>query len=72
MPSIGSLCVGSFYSFNVIRYNRSPEKLRVPALKSLWLPDFWTYKGGTRFILKRNEVSIAFCTLQTYSVVSFF
>ena len=26
MPSIGSLCVGSFYSFNVLRYNRSPEK----------------------------------------------
>ena len=26
IPSIGSLCVGSFYSFNFLRYNRSPEK----------------------------------------------
>ena len=22
------------------------------------LPEFWTYKDGTRFILKRNELSI--------------
>ena len=44
----------------------------VPALKSLTLPEFWTYKDGTRFILKRNEVSIAFYIVQTYSLVSFF
>ena len=41
---------------------RSPEKWRVPALKSLKLDEFWTYKDGTRFILKRIEVSIQICT----------
>ena len=42
----------------IVCYNRSPEKWRVPTLKSLRLPEFWTYKDGTRFILKRNKVSI--------------
>ena len=49
LPSIHSNC---------LCYNRSPEKWPVPALKSLRLPEFWTYNDGTRFILKRNEVSI--------------
>ena len=38
--------------------NHSPEKWGFLALKSLLLPEFKTYKDGTRFILKRNEVSI--------------
>ena len=42
----------------IVCYNHSPEKWRVPALKSLRLPEFRTYKDGTGFILKRNEVSI--------------
>ena len=58
MPYIGSLCVCSFYSFIFLCYNRSPEEWRFPALKSLRLPEFWTNKDGTRFILKRNEVII--------------
>ena len=58
MPYIGSLCVASFYSFNFLLYDHSPEKLRFPALKRLLLPKFWTNKDGIRFILKRNEVSI--------------
>ena len=43
---------------SIFCYNRSPEKWRFPALKRLLLPEFWTYKDGTRFILNRNEVSI--------------
>ena len=46
------LCVGSFYSLIFLSYNRSPEKGRFPALKSLRLPEFCTNKDGTRFILK--------------------
>ena len=34
MPSIGSLCVLSFYSIIFLCYNRSPEKWRFPALSS--------------------------------------
>ena len=33
-------------------------KVRFTALKRIRIPEFWTYKDGTRFILKRNEVSI--------------
>ena len=58
MPSIGSLRVGSFYSFILLCYNRFPKKWQFPELKSLRLPEFLTYKDGTRLILKRNEVSI--------------
>ena len=65
------LCVVSFYSFNFLCYNKSPVKWRVPALKSIRLPEFWTYKDGTRFILKRNEVSIDNYRKITYSF-SFF
>ena len=35
MPSIGSLCVVSYYSFIFLCYNRSPEKWRFLVLKSL-------------------------------------
>ena len=52
--------------------HRSPEKWCVPALKSLRLPEFWTYKDRTRIILKSNEVNIVFYIVQTYSVLSFF
>ena len=54
--------IGSYVLLPSIRsifsYNRSPEKWHVPALKSFQDPEFWTYKDGTRFILKMNEVSI--------------
>ena len=42
MPSIGSLCVGSFYLFIFVSHNRSPEKWHFPALKRLLHPEFWT------------------------------
>ena len=46
-----------FYSFNFLCYNSSPEKERFSTQK-IFLSEFWTYKDGTRFNLKRNEVSI--------------
>ena len=55
MLSIGSLCVGSFYSFIFPPYNRSPEKWRFLALKSLLLPQFSTYSHRTGFIVKRKQ-----------------
>ena len=58
MPSIGSLCVGSFYLFNFLPYNHSPEKWRFPALKSLLLPQFSTNRHQTGFIVKRKQVRI--------------
>ena len=57
MPSIGSLCVGSFYSFIFLCYNHSPEKWHFLALKSLLLPQFSIYRHWTLFIVKRNEQS---------------
>ena len=33
-------------------------KVMFSALKIYLLAEFWAYKHGTRFILKRNEVSI--------------
>ena len=58
MPSIGSLCVVSFYSFIFLYYNRSPEKWRFLALKSLLLPQFLTYRHWTGFTVKRKQVRI--------------
>ena len=55
MPSIGSLCVGSFYSFIFLSYNHSPEKWYFPALKSLLLPQFLTYRYRSGFIVKGNR-----------------
>ena len=46
------------FFYNTCYKNCSPEKLRFRSLQSLFLPEFWTYKDGTRFILKRNKVSI--------------
>ena len=56
--SIGPLCVGSFYLFNFLPYNCSPEKWCFPALKSLLLPQFSTYRHRTGFIVKRKQVRI--------------
>ena len=47
-----------WFLYNTLYKNRSPENLRFHALKSLLLPEFWTYNDGIRFILKRNEVRI--------------
>ena len=58
MPSIGSLCVGSFYSFIFLCYNHSPEKWHFPVLKSLLHPQFSIYRHQTRFIVKRKQVRI--------------
>ena len=58
MPSIGSSCVGYFYLFIFLSYNHSPEKWRFPALKSLLLPQFLTYRHRTGFIVKRKQVRI--------------
>ena len=58
MPSIGSLCVGSFYLFIFLPYSCSPEKWHFPALKSLLLPQFSTYRHWTGFIVKRKQVHI--------------
>ena len=56
----------------VMLYNNcSPEKWHFLALKSLLLPEFYTYKDGTRFILKRNAVSIKNDQQITYSVFFF-
>ena len=49
------------FLYNTCYENCSSEKLCFLALKSLLLPEFWTYKDETRFILKRNEVSIENC-----------
>ena len=81
--SILALCVAYFYSFNFLHYyasifftsyftSYSPEKWLVLVLKSLRLPEFWTYKDGTSFILKRNEVSIGFYIYRPNLVVSYF
>ena len=59
MPSIGSLCVGSFYLFNFLTYNHTPEKWRFPALESLLLPQFATYRHRTGFIVKRKQMRIS-------------
>ena len=58
MPSIGSLCVGSFYSLLFLSYNHSPEKCYFPALKRPLLPQFSTYRHQTGFIVKRKQVRI--------------
>ena len=50
--------VPSIYSFFYLNYNRSPEKWRFPALKSLLLPQFSTYRHRTGFIVKRKQVRI--------------
>ena len=47
-------------------------KVTFPALKTTRIQEFWTYKDGTRFILKRNEVSIGKYTSITYSFSFFF
>ena len=59
MPSIGSLCVCSFYLFIFLPYDCSPEKWRFPALKSLLIAKFLTYRHRTGFIMKRKQVRIS-------------
>ena len=58
MPSIGYLCVCSFYLFIFLYYDCSPEKYHFLALKSLLLPQFSTYRHRTGFIVKRKQVRI--------------
>ena len=58
MPSIGSWSVIINFSI-ILNKNRSPEKWRFSALKSLLLPQFSTYRHRTSFILKRKQVHIA-------------
>ena len=45
-----------FIHFSI--FQPSPEKWRFPALKSLLLPQFSTYRHRTGFILKRKQVRI--------------
>ena len=45
LPSIRSI----FYITTALLKSDS-----VPALKTLWLSEFWTYKDGTRFIFSRG------------------
>ena len=58
MPSIGSLCVCSFYILIFLPYNCSPENWHFPAIKILCSPQFWTYRHRTGFIVKRKQVCI--------------
>ena len=69
MPSIGSLCVGSFYLFIFLSCKRSGEKWRFQALKSLLLPQFSTYRHRTRFIVKRKQVLIKESLWQNYKLL---
>ena len=55
MPYVGSLCVTSFFSFNFLCYNCSPEKWHVLALKSPRLPSF----GPTRMRKGLEKVPIS-------------
>ena len=79
MPSIGSLCVGSFYLFIFLSYNCSPEKLLFPELKSLLLPQFSMYRHQTWFIVKTKQVHITYylglpinCKNKTYKFLILF
>ena len=58
MPSIGSLCAVSFYSFIFLPYNRSPKKWHFSVLKRILLPQFSTYRHRTGFNVKRKQVRI--------------
>ena len=58
MPSIGYLCVSSFYSFIFLPSNCSPEKWCFAALKWPLLSQFSTYRHRTGFIVKRKQVRI--------------
>ena len=58
MPSIGSFCVGFFYIFIFLSYNRSPEKWLFSVFNKLPLPQFSTYRHRTGFIVKRKQVRI--------------
>ena len=72
MPSIGSLCVGSFCLLIFLSYNLSPEKWRFPALKSLLLPQFWTYRHRTGFIVKWKQLLIKESLCQNFKLVNIF
>ena len=72
MPSIGSLCVGSFYIFIFLPYNHSPEKSHFPALKRYQHPQFSTYRHRTGFIMKRKQVRISLCDALPLNWLVFF
>ena len=72
MPSFGSLCVCFFYSLLFLSDNSSPEKLQFPALKSLRLSQFSTYRHRTGFIAKRKQVRIQEYLEIPINVVIFF
>ena len=66
MSSIGSYVLAlSIHSFFYVR--TALLKSDVSGTQNTRLSAFWTYKDGTRFILKRNEVSIDYCPKITYS-----
>ena len=55
-PSIHSFFYLTDVSCPLYSWHRSPEKWRFPALKSLLLPEFSTYRHRAGFILKRKQV----------------
>ena len=61
MPSIGYLCVASFYLVIFLPYNQSLEKWHFPELKRKLSPQFSTYRHRTGFIVKRKQVRISPC-----------
>ena len=72
MPSISYLCVGSFYLFIFLPFNRSPEKWCFPGLKSLLFPQFINLQASDCVHCEEETGAYYQLSLLTYKLVIFF